>query len=127
MTDRPLKSKAGESMRAGILSRPGGHSVLETKVSTGVLIDYIGVLLDEVENQRQLNNNLLRRIKALEDRPELKYCGVWQQDQVYGAASFATDAGSLWHAQRASVGERPGSGDAWKLAVKKGRDGRDAK
>jgi hypothetical protein len=64
------------------------------------------------------------RIKQLEERPDLKYLGVWRQDQVYGSGNFVTDGGSVWHAQRASVGERPGCGDAWALAVKKGRDAR---
>ena len=63
------------------------------------------------------------RIKALEARPEMKYFGVWAADKVYGTGNFVTDAGSVWHAQRASVGERPGAGgDGWVLAVKKGKD-----
>jgi hypothetical protein len=64
------------------------------------------------------------RVKELESRPSLKYAGIWKSDAVYGSGTFITDGGSVWHAQRASVGERPGSGDAWQLAVKKGRDAR---
>jgi hypothetical protein len=54
----------------------------------------------------------------------LKYLGVWSAEKVYGTQSFVTDAGSMWASQRASVGERPGTGDAWVLAVKKGKDAR---
>ena len=62
-------------------------------------------------------------VKDLSNRPSLKYVGVWNQEKVYGAGNFVTDSGSVFHAQRASVGERPGSGgDAWVLAVKKGKD-----
>jgi hypothetical protein len=66
------------------------------------------------------------RIKVLEARPNLKYCGTWAADKVYGVGNFVTDGGSIWHAQRASIGERPGTSpaDAWLLAVKKGKDAR---
>lgn len=63
------------------------------------------------------------RIAELEARPVMKYAGIWNHGKVYGAGNFVTDSGSVFHAQRASVGERPGSGsDAWVLAVKKGKD-----
>ena len=65
---------------------------------------------------------LADRIKQLEDRPTMKYQGVWASEKVYGSGNFVTDGGSLWHANRATVGERPGSGDAWQLAAKRGRD-----
>jgi hypothetical protein len=127
MSDHPLKSKAGDIWRAGILRNPGGEAALKMKVSMDVLIDYVGLVLDLISDERMLNQQLTDRIKVLEDRPDLRYSGVWQQDQVYGSGNFVTDGGSLWHAKRASVGERPGVGDAWQLAVKRGRDGRDAK
>jgi hypothetical protein len=134
MSDRPpadwkLDSKAGEAMRAGVLKQPEGAAVLKKKVRLGTLIDWIGKLVDEIKEIRSTNAKLLERVETLEDRPEMKYAGVWRQEQVYGAGTFATDGGSLWHAKRASIGERPGApgGDAWQLAVKKGRDGRDAR
>lgn len=67
---------------------------------------------------------LENRVKELEDRPVMEYAGVWDQKKVYGSGKFVTDGGSLWHSRRANVGERPGNGDAWTLAVKKGRDAR---
>lgn len=76
------------------------------------------------DRRNEVEKKLLARIEALEARPELKYLGVWASETVYGAGTFITDGGSVWHAQRASVGEKPGAGDAWQLAVKKGRDAR---
>jgi hypothetical protein len=76
------------------------------------------------DRRTALEKKLLARIEELEARPVMKYIGVWDQAKIYGAGNFVTEGGSLWHAQRASVGERPGSGDAWQLAVKKGRDAR---
>lgn len=76
------------------------------------------------DRRNEVEKKLLARIEALEARPELKYLGVWASEKVYGAGNFVTEGGSVWHAQRASVGEKPGAGDAWQLAVKKGRDAR---
>jgi hypothetical protein len=74
-----------------------------------------------------LERKLLARIEALEARPQLQYQGVWSTDKVYGEGNLSTDQGSLFHANRATVGERPGSSDAWTLVAKRGRDGKDAR
>jgi hypothetical protein len=76
------------------------------------------------DRRSEVERKLLARIEALEARPDLKYLGVWASEKVYGTGNFVTEGGSLWHAQRASVGEKPGTGDAWQLAVKKGKDAR---
>jgi len=52
--------------------------------------------------------------------------GVYREDNDYlkgGAVSFG---GSLWIAQRDLPPGKPGQCDGWRLAVKKGRDGRAA-
>lgn len=51
--------------------------------------------------------------------------GVWR-DGEYKAGDAVTWAGSLWIAQK-DTGSKPDSGDGWRLAVKRGRDGKDAK
>ncbi|MGY4399866.1 hypothetical protein [Bradyrhizobium sp. USDA 3315] len=80
------------------------------------------------DRRKSLEETLLKRIEALEARPQLKYEGVWSGEKVYGAGMLVTDGGSMFHANRATIGERPGSGsDTWTLAVKRGRDGRDVK
>jgi hypothetical protein len=68
-----------------------------------------------------------RLIAELKARSTMKYEGVWAAEKVYNVGDFVTDQGSLWHCWDANCGVRPGSSDAWQLAVRKGRDGRDAK
>ena len=72
-------------------------------------------------------SRLEQEIAELRSRPTMKYCGVWDDQKVYIVGDFVTDGGSLWHCSDANCGVRPGSSDAWQLAVKKGRDGRDGK
>ena len=69
---------------------------------------------------------LQKRVAELEARPAMKYEGVWDAEKVYRVGDFVTDGGSLWHCSDTNIGVRPGSSDAWRLAVKRGRDGRDA-
>lgn len=69
------------------------------------------------------------RIKELEDRPPaptLRYCGVHVEGASYDPGNLVTWQGSMWHCQEPTT-DAPGQGPAWKLAVKKGRDGRDGK
>lgn len=55
--------------------------------------------------------------------PSVIYRGVWREGQ-FQRGDMVTWGGSLWHCDK-ETGEKPGSGD-WTLAVKKGRDGKDA-
>jgi hypothetical protein len=67
-----------------------------------------------------------RRLDALEARPTLKYVGVHQRGTTYQPGECVTSAGSLWIASRVTTGQ-PGDPDSgFTLAVKRGRDGRDA-
>jgi hypothetical protein len=54
-----------------------------------------------------------------------RYRGVYQKADSYSRGDFATHDGSMWHANR-QTSEIPGSGNDWSLAVKRGRDGKDA-
>jgi hypothetical protein len=100
---------------------------LSSPVTWGELVDLLGML---IENNRALATNILElqaTTKEIGARQTLKYLGVWNAEKVYAAGSFVTDHGSTWHAQRASAGERPGTGESWVLAVKAGRPGKDAR
>lgn len=59
-------------------------------------------------------------IPALVDR------GVWREGAEYRKGDCVTFGGSIWIAQKHAPDSRPGFGEGWRLAVKKGRDGRDA-
>ena len=51
--------------------------------------------------------------------------GVFHSGNSYLKGEWCTHEGSLWIAQ-ADTADKPGSSAAWRLAVKRGRDGRDA-
>jgi hypothetical protein len=65
---------------------------------------------------------LERRIAELEAR---EYLGVWSSDKRYQKGAMVTYDGSLWIARSDSHDVRPGTSQAWQLAVRKGSDGRD--
>ena len=50
--------------------------------------------------------------------------GVFKTEQKYQQGDGVTWAGSYWIAQASEPEGTPGSSDGWRLAVKKGRDGR---
>lgn len=75
------------------------------------------------DRRNAVEKRLLERIEALEaSAADFKYCGTWKSDTLYRTGNFVTDGGSIFHANRASVGERPGTSDSFTLAVKKGKD-----
>ena len=51
--------------------------------------------------------------------------GVYKAGETYAQGDAVTWAGSLWIAQEKTA-EKPDSGQGWRLAVKRGRDGKDA-
>jgi integrin beta 3 len=57
--------------------------------------------------------------------PVLLECGVHKQGATYERGDGVTFQGSYWIAQRETTA-KPGEDDSWRLAVKKGRDGKDA-
>ena len=68
---------------------------------------------------------LERRIRELEAR---EWCGVWQEGKAYSKNAIITHDGSAWLATREFPEGKPGTANSgFKLIVKRGRDGRDAK
>jgi hypothetical protein len=69
---------------------------------------------------------LEKRIGVLEQRPTLKYSGVFDSDREYLCGEFVSFQGSLWHANLTTKGATPGTSPlSWQLAVKHGRDARE--
>jgi hypothetical protein len=66
-----------------------------------------------------------KRLKQLESRSWLEYRDVWKADVTYRADDAVTWDGCMWVARAASTNARPGRSECWRLAVKKGRDGKD--
>lgn len=56
--------------------------------------------------------------------PVIKYRGVWKQGDDYFQGDTVTWGGSSWIAMRHTT-SKPETDDSWRLAVKRGRDGRD--
>ena len=59
--------------------------------------------------------------------PSMIYRGIFQDGQTYQKDDAVTWGGSVWIAQKDGAGKPGEDGDAWKLAVKRGRDGRNGK
>lgn len=53
--------------------------------------------------------------------------GVWGEEKAYQKGDAVTWAGSLWTAQRDAPGKPDTPDSGWRLAVKRGRDGKDLK
>ena len=69
---------------------------------------------------------LMKRVSTLEAQIEQrKYVGVWDQGTAYLQHNMVSYDGSVWFA-KANTGSKPGTDGTWQLAVKKGRNGRDA-
>jgi hypothetical protein len=58
--------------------------------------------------------------------PALIDRGVYKSGEEYEKGDGVTYAGSFWIAQR-DTKDAPGNSDSWRLAVKRGRDGKDSK
>jgi hypothetical protein len=72
--------------------------------------------------------HLEARIATIEQRRSLDYLGVWRPDQPYARGDCVTRQGSLFVCRaRTEPGDVPGQSDAWQLAAKRGRDGKDAR
>lgn len=49
--------------------------------------------------------------------------GIWKEGNIYERGDGTTYGGSFWIAQK-STDDKPGTSESWRLAVKKGRDGK---
>jgi hypothetical protein len=68
----------------------------------------------------------LRTVDAEKQAAEFRYRGVWQPSEQYCRNNFCTHDGSVWVCLRDTEG-KPGQCLDWQLAVRKGRDGKDAR
>jgi hypothetical protein len=66
-----------------------------------------------------------RRLFALENKvgEGLEYFGVHEHAKSYRVNAAVTYDGSIWISRRETT-QRPGDGNDWQLAVKRGKDGR---
>lgn len=57
--------------------------------------------------------------------PVILYQGIWKDGNDYEGGDITTWGGSMWHCQKSSTKDKPGTSDAWKLCVKHGSPGKD--
>ena len=69
---------------------------------------------------------LLKRIEKLEAMP-FEYAGIHESQKRYFKNQFVTHGGRVWACVVDYTIQQPGTTEDWKLAVNKGRDGKDAK
>ncbi|MCF2514435.1 hypothetical protein LVY65_05060 [Sphingomonas sp. G124] len=73
---------------------------------------------------------LAERVADLERRQAegtVKYVGVWQPGTHYSKGNLVTFHGSAWHCNGPTNGKPGEDHDGWTLAVRRGKDGRDAR
>jgi hypothetical protein len=133
--------KSSEEVRRQALDQAEEHwnqlkqSAVENGLADGVYpnitllgLDLLLHLFVETIRRQELRTHLEaleQRIEVMEEeRKNFAYRGVWEAGLAYRAGNFVTDGGSVWHCKRTTT-QRPGPGDAWQLAVKRGQDGRD--
>jgi hypothetical protein len=61
---------------------------------------------------------LKARIAALEAKPHVTFCGVWNEGTTYAPSDATTHHGGLWIGRAETVGEPSKDLVAWQLAVK---------
>lgn len=100
---------------------------LDARLALRPLIDKDAIISEALaETQKQVREQL-----ASLSVPT--YRGVFDRDVEYKAGDFVTYGGSMWHCNGKDLWlgldehPVPGKSAAWTLAVKCGRDGRDAK
>lgn len=113
-------------MKAALDERDARISALEEKLSANAAAHLV---TDEVVSglAEQIAGTQKQVRETLAAIPVPTYKGVFDRDAAYKAGDMVTHKGSVWHCNAATDGETPGASEAWTLAVKCGRDGRDAK
>ena len=121
-------SHRGGLIRAARKTLPLSTTGLD-EAGWNVVVEGLAELKVEQNNERQLTftavktSGLTERLTA--EFPLLIDRGVFLADATYERGDGVTSGGSFWIAQKATT-SRPGDNNSdWRLAVKKGRDGKD--
>lgn len=101
---------------------------VKTNGMTGWRCVVVGVAEFRHEQDERVVRTLIRRSGGDLEVYEARFGGlldrgVYKEGTTYEAGDGVTWAGSFWISQRDGNTDRPGTSDAWRLAVKRGRDG----
>lgn len=137
------KRPASVSVRSAVIDRDGNLVLMNSDGSTTDLGHVVGkdgdhgrngLTADDVD-ARILDDGRTVEFSVRQGEHEYSfelafpvplYRGVFADGETYVKGDTVTWGGSLWHCSAETV-DKPGAGDSWQLAVKKGRDGRDAR
>ena len=93
------------------------------------IVDGINAISVTRDNERGFTVRIVRSSDTTEATsfvmPVLIYRGVYQTGHVYEEGDVCTWAGSLWHCNEPTDSKPDTEGQAWTLAAKRGRDGKD--
>lgn len=89
------------------------------------LLRRMGSTLEALGQQNQRFERSIAEMKAAQSA--MAYKGVFKAGDTYVRGNWTTWHGSVWHCNAATTGDEPGTSDAWTLAVKSGKNGRDAR
>jgi hypothetical protein len=81
-------------------------------------------LKEQLEPLQQRIAQLEQQVKLLKDTG-VNYRGVFEDGERYEIGDACTSGGSMWRAYEPTT-SKPGSDLAWRLIVKRGRNGKDA-
>lgn len=100
--------------------RDGKDGITEERMEDTTL-KVVAAVLGEL---RLEGRNLMLGDRLIKTLPIPIYRGVYEPGTSYEPGDMTSFGGSIWHCDEATM-EKPESTRAWKLAVKKGRDGRE--
>jgi hypothetical protein len=107
------------------------HATTQGEHGWACIVDGIAATRVSHESERVFTFHLTRSSGAYETAafnvPVLIYRGVYQTGRTYQAGDLVTWGGSLWHCNAPSDAKPDANAEAWTLAAKRGRDGKDAK
>ena len=137
----PIDGKDGVGVAGALIDRSG---VLVLTLSDGTTRDLgpvvgkdgsDGLSLDEYDEWLEDGGRtLVRRYECAESFKEFRHQtampidrGVFKAGETYQPGDCVTWGGSSWIAQKETAEKPDGPDSGWRLAVKKGRDGKDSK
>lgn len=143
--EKGIDGADGVGLAGAIIDRDGGLVVTTTKgeaIPLGVVVGKDGApgkdgrdgfSLDDLQIEDDADGTItLRFVRGdLVREKQVRYPrgdrGVYRGDEVYRKGDGVTYGGSWWVAQKDAPEGAPGLSGDWRLAVKKGRDGKDGR
>ena len=95
-----------------------------TRADLQALMKGIGPVIRELNSQVK---DLTARVKELESQPRAHDAGTWHAGAMYEAGALVTFGGSGWICTTAHIATAEFDHGCFRLFVKRGKDGKDAR